>query len=421
MADEKEKRDLRQEFTDKLVKSLEEGKIPWRKPWDASKSVAVGLPRNALTDKPYRGGNSLMLMMAGMDKGYADNRWLTFNQAKTLGGYILKGEKAMQVEFWEKRPFHQRNDVKLTANGKTFWVDPKAPETKDTVTSKSGASISKATVLVEHDGKKYTWRQAEASLDLLVQRTHYVFNVEQADGLKLPEIDRPAGNEIDQHERAENMVKGMMTDGLSVKHGVSDGAFYRPGADAVFMPPRDAFENVQGYYGTLLHELGHSTGHESRLNRSLMNSFGSQDYAKEELVAEITSAFTSMETGIPFDDENHKAYIQSWAETLKNDKNAIYVAARDASKAADYIMERGQNVERNMNMTTPAPVTELEAKNRELEGSLRTIWIRNGVPLERQEQLLAEISAKAQPGTQIGPFKIPDKPQRQQEPAGLER
>ena len=399
MAEENEKRDLRQEFTDKLVKSLDEGKIPWRKPWDASPSPAMGLPRNAVTDKPYRGGNSLMLMMEGMDKDYADHRWLTFNQARTLGGDIRKGEKATPIEYWETRPFHQRNDVTLTVNGNSFKVDPKALETQDTVISKTGQTISKAAVSIAHDGKKYSWRQAEAHLNVLVQRTHAVFNVDQAEGLQLPEITRSAGNEIEMHARAENIVKGMMQDGLMVKHGGSEGAFYRPGVDAVSLPPRDSFENIQGYYGTLLHELGHATGHESRLNRPLLNAFGSPDYAKEELVAEITSAFTSMEPGVPFDDANHKAYIQNWAGVLKSDKNAIYVAARDASKASDYMQEKGLAIEHEVETS----------KQKSPEAELRDLWDRQGVPTERQDKLIAEISAKAQPGAQVGPFTIPEK------------
>lgn len=379
MAEEKEKpaRDLRQEFTDKLVVALEEGKIPWRKPWDVSKG-SNGLPANGATGKTYRGGNSLMLMMAGLDKGYADNRWVTFKQAQALGGYVRAGEKATPIEYWEAKPFYLRNDVSLTADGKRFYVDARAIETKDSITTKRGEVIKKSDVVVEQDGKRYNWRQAESNLNVLVQRTHYVFNVEQAEGLQLPNVNRPVATEIELHEHAENIVKGMMADGLDVKHGTSAGAFYKPGVDAVFMPPRESFENSQGYYGTLLHELGHATGHESRLKRPLLNSFGSKDYAKEELVAEITSAFTSIETGIPFDDENHKAYVQNWAEVLKNDKNAVFAAARDASKASDYMLDKGREYERSLYMTTPEPLISMPGATMQLDRASGMVQINIG-------------------------------------------
>lgn len=357
MAEEKEKRDIRQEFTDKLVAALSEGKIPWRKPWDETNAINTGLPVNAVTQKPYRGGNSLMLMMEGMEKGYTDNRWLTFNQAKAMGGNIIKGEKSTPIEFWEKRPFHQRKDVTLLADGKQFQVPYKFQETAATITSSTGQVIKKAEVKVEHASKQFNWKQAESQLDILIQRSHAVFNVEQAEGINLPEIPERESYDIDVHERAENIVKGMAADGVDVKHGINEGAHYRPNTDVVMTPARDSFKTVEGYYGTLLHELGHSTGHESRLNRPLLNKFGTEEYAKEELVAEITSAFTSMETGVPFDDENHKAYIQSWANVLENDKNAIFVASRDASKAADYLIDKGRDFEKSITVEVDLSIT----------------------------------------------------------------
>lgn len=380
-ANGKVKRDLRQEFTDKLIASLEQGVIPWRKPWNADKTVDVGIPSNALTGKPYRGGNLLMLAVESADKGYQDNRWATFNQVKELGGNVMKGQSATPIEYWERRPFYLRSDVQITENGKRVFFDAKAVQTTQTITSKDGRTLNKASLKIENDSKQYTWRQAEAQLDSLVQKTHFVFNVEQAENLKLP----PLATELPEFEKnvkAEAIAQGMQKDGVTIVHRERDAAFYVPAIDTVQMPVRSAFEHDAGYYGTLLHELGHATGHEERLNRDHKGKFGSELYAKEELVAEITSAFTSMETGIPFDGENHKAYVKNWAEVIKEDKNAIYVAARDASKASDYLIEKGKEV-------------ELELKN-QLEETLKNevkdekkLEVKN--PVKETEQIVVEM------------------------------
>lgn len=345
---DKVKRDLRQEFTDKLVASLEQGTIPWRKPWNADKTVNVGMPTNALTGKPYRGGNLLMLAVESAEKGYQDNRWATFNQVKELGGNVMKGQSATPIEYWERRPFFVRSDVQITEpSGKRVFFDMNAKQTADIITAKDGRPLNKASLRIENDSKQYTWKQAEAQLDSLIQKTHFVFNVEQAENLKLPPLATELP-EFEKNAKAEAIAQGMQKDGVTIMSRDRDAAFYSPAIDVIQMPPRSAFENEAGYYGTLLHELGHATGHENRLNRDHKSAFGSKLYAKEELVAEITSAFTSMETGIPFDGANHQAYIKNWAEVIKEDKNAIYVAARDASKASDYLIEKGKEIEQTL-------------------------------------------------------------------------
>jgi antirestriction protein ArdC len=339
--DKPEKLSLRAAFTEKMVAALKENKIPWRQPW-----TGRGSPHNAVTEQPYKGGNRLILALSGMEHGYTDPRYLTFNQAKTLGGSVRKGEGATAIEYWENKPFYTRKDVTLISNGKPIYVDPKREVVGDSVPVKGGAgflSVSKNSVIAEHGGKKYSWRQAESGLNLLVAKTHFLFNVQQCDGLELKPLSN--GVDIGHEARGEQIARGMARDGVPIMHGAG-GAYYQPGADVVSMPPRETFKSVEGYYGTLLHELGHATGHAKRLNREgvtkggLTNSFGMPGYAKEELVAEMTSAFIAMETGIPFDDDNHKAYIQSWAEVLSKDENAIFKAAKDAGAAADYMLAK---------------------------------------------------------------------------------
>jgi antirestriction protein ArdC len=200
-------------------------------------------------------------------------------------------------------------------------------------------------LVVESGGTKYSWRQAERTLNLLFEKTSHAFNVEQCNGLTLEPIattkDRPA---VEKIAAVEKVASGMKLDGLTLGHG-GDRAFYSPARDAVQMPNPDQFESPEAYAGTLLHELGHATGGENRLNRPLANGFGTSEYAREELVAELCSAFASAETGVQFDDKNHAAYIGSWLETLKGDKHAVFAAAKDASKAVDYLLEKSLVVE----------------------------------------------------------------------------
>lgn len=357
-----QKLSVRAAFTEKMVAALKEDRIPWRKPWSGQ-----GSPHNAVTEKPYKGGNRMVLAIEGMERGYTDPRYLTFNQARAAGGTVRKGEHATAIEYWESKPFYTRKDVTLTANGKPVKVDSKREIVGDNVPVVGGGTVAKGGVTVEHNGKKYAWRQAEQGLNTLVAKTHYVFNVQQCDGLDIKAL--ATGADIKAEDRGEQIAQGMAKTGLTLHHG-SGEAFYQPGADAVSMPNRDTFHSVEGYYGTLLHELGHATGHASRLNREgvtqggISNHFGSPGYAKEELVAEMTSAFIAMETGIPFDDDNHKAYIQSWAEVLGKDENALFKAAKDAGNAVDYML----NQERSLMLERQPEQQQDVEKRPEIEG-----------------------------------------------------
>ena len=392
---------LRETFTARMVDALKHNTIPWRQPWSGN-----GMPHNAVTERQYTGGNSLMLALAALEKGHTDPRWLTFSQAKSLGGQVRKGEHATLIEYWDTRPFWTRRDVTLTHHGKPFQVDPKREfgmNGNGVPVRNSDAFIHKSGVTVTHDDKHYSWKQAEASLNTLVAKTHAVFNIQQCDQLEL----KPLGQSlITPEQRGEQLAQAMQRDGVGLHHGAG-GAFYRPGADTVNMPLRETFHSVEGYYGTLLHELGHATGHENRLNRDgvtkggISNAFGSPDYAKEELIAEMTSAFLAMETGIPFDDNNHKAYIQHWADVLEKDENAIFRAAKEAGAAANFMLTKE---------TALVLEQEQQAKSAEHalspEQALRETWTAQGVAPERQDELIAGIAAKAEPGAQVGPFVL---------------
>ena len=281
--------EYRKAVTERLIGMLESGTAPWQKPWDAG-IAAMNRPHN-FNGRPYHGVNALMLWCTAIDKGYEDPRWLTFKQVNKLGGHVNKGEKAQIVEYWQ------------------WEKEVENPETGE-----------KEKVPLEHPK---VYRAA-------------VFNADQCTGL--PKLRRQA-QKWSPVERAENIIAA---NGVPVTHNTDGSAFYSPGGDFICLPPRESFATVDAYYSTLLHEVGHSTGHPTRLNREFGGQFGSEGYAREELRAELASTFLCGELGIATtgSDEQHAAYVKSWVSALKNDYNEICRAAADAEKICNYLYER---------------------------------------------------------------------------------
>lgn len=281
--------EYRKAVTERLIGMLESGTAPWQKPWDAG-IAAMNRPHN-FNGRPYHGVNALMLWCTAIDKGYEDPRWLTFKQVNKLGGHVNKGEKAQIVEYWQ------------------WEKEVENPETGE-----------KEKVPLEHP-KVYRAT---------------VFNADQCTGL--PKLRRQA-QKWSPVERAENIIAA---NGVPVTHNTDGSAFYSPGGDFICLPPRESFATVDAYYSTLLHEVGHSTGHPTRLNREFGGQFGSEGYAREELRAELASTFLCGELGIATtgSDEQHAAYVKSWVSALKNDYNEIFRAAADAEKICNYLYER---------------------------------------------------------------------------------
>jgi antirestriction protein ArdC len=312
----KPKRDFRQEVTDSIVEMLEKGTAPWQKPWDAEKSFE--LPFNPESAKAYRGGNALHLMAVGVQKGYSDPRWLTYRQAQENGWQVRKGEKGTHIEFW------QFNDDR----GK------QAPG--------------------EQSAEESTTRDRRAP----IHRVYTVFNAQQVDGI--PAHQRKQAQEWEVVQAGEQILANS---GAEIAHDQRDRAFYSRVTDSIHLPPQHAFANPADYYGTALHELGHWSGHPSRLNRQTLNEsyrFGDPNYAKEELRAELTSVFLAAERGIPHNPEQHAAYVKAWVAALKEDKNEIFRAAKDANRAADFVLalEKEKNVEKaleSVSQTARAP------------------------------------------------------------------
>jgi|SRR5882672_10720937 len=264
-------------ITDRIIKSLESGVVPWQKPWGGSN----GMPRNLSSGKPYRGINVWLLGSAG----YASPHWVTFNQARNMGGSVKKGEKSTPIVFWSFPTEEQK-----AAGKKPFC------------------------------------------------RYYNVFNTSQCDGLVVP--DAPVQAPVNPDAECDRVVRGYKLC-PRIEHGGS-GACYSPTLDFVRMPNRDAFIGSEEYYSTLFHELGHSTGHKDRLNRegvTQLVAFGSTNYSKEELVAEMTAAFICGVVGIENKTiDNSAAYIANWLQKLKNDKGMVISAAQHAQKAADMIL-----------------------------------------------------------------------------------
>ena len=278
----KARKNLYQEVTDNIIAALEDGVAPWVKPWDAKQ----GLPCNQASGRPYRGINIPILWTSAMNKGFASDRWMTFRQANQSGGSVKKDSKGTTVVFWKQMELADE-----TACG----------QTED---------------------------KADQPRRIPMMRAFTVFNEEQISGISSEETTSPPSWE--PNEEAERFMSR-----ACIKHG-GPRAFYSPDRDVIQLPPRDSFQDAASYHATALHELIHWTGHQSRLDRLKKTSFGSPDYAKEELTAEMGAAFLTASLGIQ-GNLQHPEYIASWLKALREDNRAIFRAASAGQAAVDFI------------------------------------------------------------------------------------
>ena len=283
------KRNVYDIVTERIIDLLEEGTVPWRRPWTGGGQ----LPTNLVSKKGYRGVNVFLLATMAYESPF----WLTYNQARTLGGCVRKHEKACPVVFWK-------------------WLD------------------------VDDD------RASSKQKRVPMLRYYHVFNVAQCDGLDdhVPPILEEE-HDVDPIAEAEYIVRGM-PERPEITHQQAR-AFYRPDSDVVNTPRIQLFDSSEEYYSTLFHELVHSTGHESRLGRHDSKesvAFGSATYSKEELVAEMGCAYICNSCGIMEQTlSNSAAYIAGWLKRLKNDKSLVVKAAAQAQKASDFIQDIPQD------------------------------------------------------------------------------
>lgn len=272
-------RDIYQEVTDRIIAALEAGTAPWLRPWREDKSGNALEPHNAVTGRPYNGIN--LLVLGTMP--YAELGWLTYNQARELGGNVKKGEHGTLIVFW------------------------KFDRVADEETGKSKV--------------------------VPFARGYTVFNLEQCENIAPEKLKRPtppAAGAGDMNALAAKI-------GATVRHG-GQRAFYTTAGDFVQLPSADAFKSPEHYQATLAHELTHWTGHEKRCARQFGKRFGDGAYAFEELVAEIGSAFLCARAGIALEGLQHPSYLAGWLKVLKEDKRAIFTASSKAKQAAAFLL-----------------------------------------------------------------------------------
>lgn len=267
-------------ITGRIVELLDKGVIPWQMPWDSK------MPMNLVSGREYRGINIMLLSFTSFGSHY----WLTFKQAKSMGGSVKAGATGFPVVFWS-------------------MIKVKDEET-----------------------------QKEKTVPFL--RYHTVFNVKQCNNITVPQDS--TRTEFNPIEECERVIEGM-PNRPEIKYGFN-GACYIPSLDEVRMPNKESFHSTEEFYSTLYHEILHSTASEKRLNRNTINkahAFGGTEYSFEELCAEIGSSFLCAHTGISSQTiKNNASYIGSWLKRLKDDKSLIIKAAGQAQKACDYILNK---------------------------------------------------------------------------------
>ena len=321
----------RKQLVDQVLANLEKGNLFWTQGW-----VAAGAPESAVTGKKYRGINNLYLSLVAMAENYGDNRWATFRQMEEKGwtfkkdeeGHTLGKGKSVSVEYYEMRDKEtKRRFDRSVLDGMTFDEQR------------------------EYMDKNVYW----------LRKFYRVFNCSLMDGV--PAKEMPTIDVNDRIEKAEAILDYWNANESKIVYGGSQ-AFYRPSTDEVHLPEREKFKSTQSFYDTAFHEIGHSTGHESRLNRDLSGGFGSQSYAMEELRAEIASIFMAQDLGIePSEDrlQNNAAYIQSWKDEIKENPNALFTAIADADKIARYVSSKEQAYRQTKDVEYYAIVEETNA------------------------------------------------------------
>ena len=335
-------RKFAEDASERCIKLLEKGVAPWQKGWDRP-TDAPEPPHNPVSKTRYKGLNTVVLRSVASERGYSDPRWLTYNQARQIGAQVRKGERGTTVEYWK-------------------FPDPKAEGNEP---GKPGAAE----------------KSKEPEQRRIIHRTYTVFNAEQCDKMKTLEKEPKQPQRWETCERAERLLE---SSGARIEHKAGDMAYYHPKQDKIVLPKQEQFRNPEAYYSTAMHELGHWTGHENRMNRETLtqgvkDGFNSDNYAKEELRAEMTSMTVNGVMKLPHDPERHAAYVGSWIKALKDDPNELRHAARDAGRMADYILEHDRDRPREVSQAprragdaVPTPERQMAMQNEQEKGIERT-------------------------------------------------
>ena len=316
------------EVADGLVAQIEKGTAPWTQAWQPGEKA---LPANLRTGKAYRGGNSVWLLAVAERRGYSDERWGTYRQVRDLDGQVRKGEKGTRILYWH---FEDRRIVRDRLDG---------------------------TPILDEKGKPvYESRTLALAAGVHLQRV-------QRGAVRWPAQARGGGPRPaawDGHREADLVLE---RSGARIEHSGEDRAYYDLRRDRIVLPYKEQFPERAGYYQSALHELGHWTGHASRLNRAtlqegIVEGPDSKQYAREELRAEISSMMTGDRLNLGHDPARSAAYVGHWIQALRDDSREIYRAARDGQDISDYLLEpaRDRAAEREAEERGAAPAKELE-------------------------------------------------------------
>ena len=322
---------------DSLIAQIEEGTAPWTQAWKPGEKA---MPCNVVTGTAYRGGNSVWLASLAEQRGYSDDRWGTYKQVHGLGGQVRRGEKGSAILFWQF-------------------------ETRKLARDRDGQPV------LDQEGKPV---YETTPLDRPRSYPYTVFNAEQCDGL--PKREPPAAaHSWDPIQAAE---QALAQTGATIESSGKNRAYYDLRRDRIILPYKEQFPSGPAYYQTALHELGHWTGHPSRLNRATLmtgieEGFASPHYVREELRAEISSMMTGDRLRLGHDPSRHAAYVDSWIQALRDDPREIYRASQDAQAISDYVL--GRTRERGPEMKSAPDAgrqrTEPRSPPRELPGQFR--------------------------------------------------
>ena len=307
-----------QAVANRIIELLDRGELPpWEKGWTSSK---MGYPQNAVSKKPYRGINMWMTVLTQMAHGYNDPRWLTYRQASGLGGHVKKGEKSTSIVFWKILDRSEKKDPNVE-----YLDNPNLKPEPETMLGQTDS--------LEIKEKKHRYP---------VCRLYHVFNAEQTEDCELPELKGPEAF-TDPIEAAEAIIANMPNPPAFETYALANHApHYNPERDAIRIPERGRYEQVEIYYNTVFHELTHSTGHKSRLARpGVLNIQAmSHEYGVEELIAGMGAAMLGGSAGISRETlEVDASYIRSWRDTIAADKSIVLKAAQQAQRAVDYILD----------------------------------------------------------------------------------
>ena len=293
----------RQAIIDNLLHCIENNPKIWEKGWYS----VTDFPFNGKSNKKYQGFNALYLSLLASMKEYNDPRWMTFNQVKEMGGYVNAGEKSSEIFFYTmydkntKKEFDEKTVEGMTVEERNEYMDK---------------NVYKAI------------------------KFYQVFNATQCKGL--PEYNKPQMSDEEQTKQINLIENVIKNSAAPISYDGGSNAYYNTATDSIHLPKVSDFKSMQDYYATALHEIAHSTGHTSRLNRDLNGGFGSESYAVEELRAELSSVFMQLDLGLQLEGkhiENHGAYLASWLKSFKDDKNILFKTIRDAEKISNYVVE----------------------------------------------------------------------------------